>query len=202
MRIDIVDYGIGNLASVSKALAFVGAAPNLVTSADAIEGADALVIPGVGHFAATAALGNLWRAAISGAISRGVPVLGICLGMQWLFDGSAEAADVAGLGAMAGTCSALSGDVKVPHVGWNSLAVSARRSALLNGVPDGAFVYFTHSYAAPITGDTVATTTHGRAFASVVERGRTFGVQWHPEKSGDAGLAVLRNFAGLARTAC
>ena len=200
MRIDVVDYGVGNLASVSKALAFVGATPIRLGRPDEIVNAGAIVIPGVGHFAATGALGDDWRDAIASAIARGVPVLGICLGMQWLFDGSSEDAGIAGLGAIAGTCSTLSGDVKVPHVGWNTLEKAAKDSVLLAGIADGAFVYFTHSYAAPVTVDTVATTTHGREFASVVERGRVFGAQWHPEKSGAVGLAVLANFVHLART--
>ena len=202
MTIGVVDYGVGNLASVMKALAFVGATPTRTADPAAIRGAGAIVIPGVGHFAATSGLGGDWREAITDAIGRGVPVLGICLGMQWLFDGSREAPLVAGLGAMEGTCSVLYGDVKVPHVGWNTLAKSAKESVLLAGVADGAFAYFTHSYAAPVTEDAVATTTHGHEFASVVERGRTFGVQWHPEKSGDVGLAVLRNFVELVRASC
>lgn len=202
MRIDIVDYGAGNLASVSKALAFVGAAPSRVSVPGEIADTRALIIPGVGHFAAVGALGDDWRDAIAAAISRGVPVLGICLGMQWLFDGSSEDAGVPGLGAFGGRCALLSGAVKVPHVGWNSIERTSRRSALLDGIADGEPVYFTHSYAAPVTDAAVATTTHGHAFASVVERERVFGVQWHPEKSGAAGLALLTNFARIAGTTC
>lgn len=202
MNIRVVDYGAGNLASVMKALAFVGAAPTRIVASAAIGDASAIVIPGVGHFGATRALGPDWREAISRAMARGVPLLGICLGMQWLFNGSSEAAGVPGLGALAGTCSMLRGDVKVPHVGWNALIRTAKPSVLLDGVADDAFVYFTHTYAAPITGDTVAVTTHGCEFASVVERGPAFGVQWHPEKSGDVGLAVLRNFVEFARSSC
>ena len=202
MTIGVIDYGVGNLASVLKAVAFAGGRPERMIEATALVRADAVVIPGVGHFGATQALDDRWRQAIAGAIGRGVPVLGICLGMQWLFDGSSEAPGVAGLGFIPGTCSALSGNVKVPHVGWNTLARSAKNSVLLAGIADGAFAYFTHSYAAPVTVDTVASTTHGREFASVVERGRTYGVQWHPEKSGDVGVAVLRNFVNDARTAC
>ena len=195
-----MDYGVGNLASVAKALAFVGASPNRVSSPEGIAGAQALVVPGVGHFAATTALGETWRDAITAAIARGVPVLGICLGMQWLFDGSTEAPGVPGLGVMTGTCAALTGTVKVPHVGWNTLERTARASVLLAGIGDGAAAYFTHSFAAPVTADSVATTTHGRMFASVVERDRVFGVQWHPEKSGRAGLAVLANFCRFSES--
>ncbi len=201
MKVVVTDYGAGNLASVCKALACVGASPGLANRAAQIAGAGAIVVPGVGHFDAMRALDGPWRVAIAGAISHGVPVLGICLGMQWLFDGSHEAPLVPGLGAIAGMSSVLAGNVKVPHVGWNSLERTGRTSVLLTGIDDGAAVYFTHSYAAPVTGAAVATTTHGREFASTVEEDRVFGVQWHPEKSGAVGLAVLSNFVAFAREA-
>lgn len=201
MKIGVIDYGVGNLASVFKALRFVGSSPSLVPDAASFATVDAIVIPGVGHFAATAALNQGWRVPVAAAITRGVPVLGICLGMQWLFDGSTEAPLVPGLGVIAGSCSILSGDVKVPHVGWNTLERVGRASVLLNGVADEAAAYFTHSYAAPLTAEAVTTTTHGRDFASTVEQGRVLGVQWHPEKSGAVGLAVLSNFVAFAREA-
>jgi glutamine amidotransferase len=147
----------------------------------------------VGHFAATAPLAGAWRQAILDAVARGTPLLGICLGLQWLFESSTEAGDVPGLGLMRGRCERLPDTVKVPHVGWNSLAFT-RPSRLFKDVPEDGQVYFTHSYAAPVTADCVATSTHGRPFAAAVERDRTFGVQFHPEKSGDIGLAVIRNF--------
>jgi glutamine amidotransferase len=201
VRIEIIDYGVGNLTSVAKAFAFVGAEPRRVAEPASLSGAKAIVIPGVGHFAATAALNLRWRDAVQSAISRGVPILGICLGMQWLFDGSEEADDVGGLGVLAGRCAALSGDVKVPHVGWNSLDGISRTSKLAAGIADGAAAYFTHSFAAPVTDATAARTTHGREFASVVERDRVFGVQWHPEKSGSVGLSLLANFVRIAEGA-
>ena len=199
MKIAIVDYGVGNLASVCKALAFVAASPVVVADPRTIAGAQAIVIPGVGHFAATRALNAGWRDEINSAIARGVPTLGICLGMQWLFDGSAEAPDTPGLGVFPGISSALSGAVKVPHVGWNTLDRTTRSSVLLEGVDGNAAAYFTHSFAAPVTRDAAATTTHGGGFASVVERGRVFGAQWHPEKSGAVGLAALKNFVAFTR---
>jgi glutamine amidotransferase len=119
--------------------------------------------------------------------------------MQWLFEGSEEAPDLSGLGALAGRCVRLRGDVKVPHVGWNQLEVVRGGSRLLEGVPAPVFGYFAHSFAVPRTGDAVAMTTHGVPFASVVERGSMFGVQCHPEKSSDAGLAILRNFVAVVR---
>ena len=167
--------------------------------------ASGLLVPGVGHFDATRVLDEPWRNALRDRVERGIPLLGICLGLQWLFEGSAEAPDVPGLGLLAGRCfqlgsrSAAEGAarIKVPHVGWNALA---RRgpSMLLDGVADGAQAYFTHSFAAPVTAECVATTDHGGAFASVVERGVVFGAQFHPEKSGEVGLTLLRNFARLA----
>jgi glutamine amidotransferase len=122
--------------------------------------------------------------------------------MQWLFEGSEEAPDVAGLGVLKGRCRLLRGDsehrLKVPHVGWNALEMP-RPSRLLAGLESGAYVYFTHSFAAPVTFDCVASTQHAEPFSAAVERDRVFGVQFHPEKSGDAGLTILRNYLALCR---
>jgi glutamine amidotransferase len=201
MAIDIalVDYGAGNLASVVKGFEASGARVRLVARPRDIGEADALVIPGVGHFGATASLDDPWHAAVQEAIARERPLLGICLGLQWLFEGSEEARGTPGLGLMAGRCFRLHGDVKVPHVGWNTLDPTGRPSRLLAGLPATASAYFTHSFAAPVGADAVATTTHGVTFASVAERGRTFGVQFHPEKSGGTGLGILRNFLDIVR---
>jgi glutamine amidotransferase len=199
MDIALVDYGAGNLTSVIKAFDASGAGVRLVTSPSDIGAAHALVIPGVGHFGATASLGGAWHAAVRQAIARELPLLGICLGLQWFFDGSAEAPETPGLGLMAGRCFRLSGDVKVPHVGWNTLEMTGRPSRLLAGLSPAASAYFTHSFAAPVGEDAVATTTHGVRFASAVERGRTFGVQFHPEKSGTTGLRMLANFLDVVR---
>jgi glutamine amidotransferase len=202
--IALIDYGAGNLTSVRKGFAAAGADLYTPSSPADLARASALVVPGVGHFGATAALEGAWRDAILAAVAAGTPLLGVCLGLQWLFEGSDEAPDVGGLGLLKGSCRRLSAPsgqgvgepgstLKVPHVGWNSLAI-VRRSALLDGVPEGAQVYFTHSYAAPVTGATIATTTHGDTFASIVAQGNVFGVQFHPEKSGPAGVQILRNF--------
>jgi len=199
MIIALVDYGAGNLTSVIKAFDASGAQVRLVTTPDAIDAADALVIPGVGHFGATASLDGAWHTAVRDSIARELPLLGICLGLQWLFEGSAEAPDTPGLGLMAGQCFRLSGDVKVPHVGWNTLELTDRPSRILTGLSPLASAYFTHSFAAPFGDDAVATTTHGVRFASAVERGRTFGVQFHPEKSGATGLRVIANFLAVVR---
>ena len=205
MRVGLIDYGAGNLTSVRKALQACGADVFTPAGPPEAAGARALVIPGVGHFAATAALDEAWRQAVREFIADGLPLLGICLGQQWLFDGSREAPEATGLGVFPGRCEhlrALAGGppdpaVKVPHVGWNAVTPT-RPSVLLAGVEPAEQAYFTHAYAAPVTPDTVATTTHGATFASVVRRGRVCGVQFHPEKSGPVGLAVLRNFLLMA----
>jgi glutamine amidotransferase len=198
VTVALIDYGAGNLASVTKALVAAGATVNRVTGPAAIEEARAIVVPGVGHFGATAALDARWRAAIERRLAAGASLLGICLGMQWLYQGSLEAPEVPGLGIVGGRCARLTGDVKVPHVGWNSLDAVDPRSRLLAGVAPGTFMYFTHAYAAPAARDAAALTTHGGVFTSAVERGRVFGIQCHPEKSGAAGVRVLANFLEAA----
>jgi glutamine amidotransferase len=196
VKVAVVDYHAGNLTSVLKGLTAAGAEPFVTENAHEIETAAAVVVPGVGHFAATQAIDASMRAAIGSAIEGGRPVLGVCLGLQFLFEGSEEAPELHGLGVFPGRCVLLQGGVKVPHVGWNTIE-RRRESPLLAGVSDGAYVYFTHSYAAPAGDTCVAATTHGTEFAAVVERGRVFGVQFHPEKSGEDGLRMLRNFVAL-----
>lgn len=198
MRIALIDYRAGNLTSVRKALTVTGADFFTPETASELTSADAVIVPGVGHFKATANLDAAWRDAIRQVVAQGRPLLGICLGLQWLFEGSEEAPELPGLGLLAGACHFLRADsLKVPHVGWNTLAVQ-RDSRALSGVPDASYAYFTHSYVAPVTAACVATTTHGETFAAVVEQDRVMGVQFHPEKSSDTGLAILRNFLALA----
>jgi imidazole glycerol-phosphate synthase subunit HisH len=199
--IALIDYRAGNLTSVKKALATLGAAFIVPRAPEDLADAAGIIVPGVGHFGATRVLDAPWTEAILARVGEGRPLLGICLGMQWLFEGSDEAPDLPGLGLLSGRCYRLGangGGVKVPHVGWNSLAIERGEATILEGVAPGAQVYFTHSYAAPRTGDSAAVTEHGEAFASVVQRGHVAGVQFHPEKSGDVGLHVLRNFLELA----
>ncbi len=202
MAIALIDYGAGNLTSVRKGFAAVGAELFTPRRPSDVEAAAAIVVPGVGHFGATAAISGDWRQAIAGALAAGKPLLGICLGLQWLFEGSDEAPGVQGLGFLPGTCARLSAPapLKVPHVGWNGLDVR-RGARLLEGVEPGTTMYFTHAYAAPVTPQCVATTTHGDRFCAVLSAGQVHGVQFHPEKSGAAGLRILRNFVSMTADA-
>jgi imidazole glycerol-phosphate synthase subunit HisH len=196
MRVTVIDYKAGNLTSVLKALCHLGAEVE-VTDGDLsmIASAERLVLPGVGHFAATRRLDDAGLTpAIRLAIGRGTPFLGICVGMQWLFAGSTEASDQPGLAHFRQACSRFPEcDQKVPHVGWNSLEIRSG-SRLLAGIETGEYVYFTHSYKAPVTPDTAATANYIEPFAAAVERDNVMGVQFHPEKSGETGLQILRNF--------
>jgi imidazole glycerol-phosphate synthase subunit HisH len=192
--IALIDYGAGNLTSVKKALAAVGADVFVPVRPEELTAARGLIVPGVGHFGATRALDDEWVGAIRTRVDEGCPLLGICLGMQWLYESSEEAPELKGLGVLPGRVVRLNANgIKVPHVGWNSLAL-VREDSVIAGVADGAQVYYTHSYIAPVTEDTAAVTEHGQPFAAVVQRGHIAGVQFHPEKSGDVGLQVLRNF--------
>jgi len=218
----LINYGVGNLTSVERGLRRAGLAPLVLDARQAsvsasIADADGILIPGVGHFSATAAITDNWRAALTARVRAGVPILGICLGMQWLFEGSTEAPGTPGLALAQGLCQELNETgthfaprgflpaeemspglitvLKVPHLGWNRVLPVARASRLLAGVEPGAFAYFAHSFAAPVGPDTAATTAHGATFASVIERGNIFGAQFHPELSSDTGAALFRNFA-------
>jgi len=195
-KVAIVNYGAGNVTSVAKAFRHLGAEPRVATNPGALDGADGIVVPGVGHFARTTAIDAAMRRALRHAIEVGTPLLGICLGLHWLFEGSTEAPDAAGLGIFQGRCSALRGspEIKVPHIGWNAIDVTANGSRLLKGLASRPYAYFCHSYAAECGDRTAGIASHGDAFSAVVERGAVFGVQFHPEKSGAVGLAVLRNF--------
>jgi len=192
--IAIVDYGAGNLNSVRKAFDHLGADVVVTARPEIVAAADRIVVPGVGHFSALSALDNtgLRDAVLQGA-SAGKPLLGICLGMQWLFEGSDEAPELAGAGIFAGRCRPFPSSVKSPHVGWNSLAVR-QGSRLLRNVAPESFVYYTHSFQAPVVAATTAATKYGTPFSAVVEQGNIFGVQFHPEKSWNVGLLMIKNF--------
>jgi glutamine amidotransferase len=195
--IAIVDYGAGNLVSVKKALDFLGQECAITADIAEVEHAAKVVLPGVGHFASTASLASSGlQDAIARAIKRGVPFLGICVGMQWMLEGSQESPETRGLGFFPGECERFPSAVKSPHVGWNQLEIDSS-SRLFRGVKSSSFVYFTHSFRIPLNDATVACCEYGGRFAAAVEREHVFGVQFHPEKSGDVGLNLLSNFCAL-----
>jgi len=196
--IAIVDYRAGNLTSVTKAFDHLGAETIITADPKQVANAEKIVLPGVGHFAATKTLDDSGlRETIIASIERGVPFLGICVGMQWMLASSEEAPQISGLALWPGECSRFPAAVKSPHVGWNSLQIRNSSSRLLCGVPSGSFVYFTHSYRVPLLSSTSAECEYGGGFSATVEQENMFGVQFHPEKSGAVGLNILKNFGSL-----
>ncbi len=201
-RVAVLDYGMGNLHSVSRALTRVGAEVVVTDAADETLRADALVVPGVGHFGACV---RALRAAgledaIRSAVASGRPVFGVCVGMQILFEASEEDPDP-GLGVLGGRVRRLPDSVKVPHMGWNTVAWTGRQHAYTAGLPDGSSYYFVHSFAPDLGPSTVGATDHGRTFAAVVADANVFATQFHPEKSGDAGSALYESFVREVRAA-
>lgn len=195
--ITVVDYKAGNLTSVMKSLAAVGANAISTEDPEVVRRAEKIILPGVGHFAATEFLDRRGlKQAIGERAVAGVPFLGICVGLQWLFSGSTEAPECLGLGVFDAVCERFAEGKKIPHVGWNSLDIR-EGSRLVEGVPTGSFVYFTHSYRAPLVKETVAVTHYDENFTAAVEKDNVMGVQFHPEKSGPIGLRILRNFVEL-----
>jgi glutamine amidotransferase len=192
--ITIVDYDAGNLTSVRKAFRHLGMEVQVTSDPEIVARADRIVVPGVGNFRATETLHSSGlTSAIQTAIEGEARFFGICLGMQWLFEGSEERPGQPGLGIFPGHCIRFPGTVKCPHVGWNTVRQEAP-SRLLAGLPQEFFVYYTHSYRALPVGGVVATTDYAGPFAAVVERDHLYGIQFHPEKSGAAGLRILENF--------
>jgi len=193
-EIAVLDYGSGNLHSVSRALAHAGGDPIVTGDPERVAAAAALVIPGVGHF------GHCVRAirekgldrAIAGAVGTGKRVFGVCVGMQVLYEGSEEDPEI-GLAVLPGGSRRLPDDVKVPHIGWNDVTWQ-RPHPYVEGIADGTRFYFVHSYAPDADRDAVGVTEHGRRFAAAAARDNVFATQFHPEKSGEAGLAIYANF--------
>ena len=196
--IGVLDYGAGNLRSVQNTLDEIGAEYRLIRTAPELRDATKIVLPGVGHF------GQMMRSLdemrirepLLNRIRAGVPFLGICLGLQALFESSEEAPELRGLGIFAGEVRRFSGDARVPHMGWNDFA-PLRASKLLANLGTTPYVYFAHSYYAPVVDATAATCTYTVPYTAVLDRGNLFGVQFHPEKSGPLGLRIVRNFVEL-----
>ncbi len=198
MTIAVLDYGIGNLRSAEKALERVGADAVLTDDPCAVDAADAVVLPGVGAFGRCmeALRESGLESAALGAVAQGKPFLGICVGMQMLYEWSEEDPDVKGMGVLPGAVRVLPEGVKRPQMQWNVLDRTRPESPLLAGLPDPLWVYFVHSYAPEPSPDVVATCDYGGPVVAAVQRGTLWATQFHPEKSGEAGLALLRNFVG------
>ena len=197
----IVDYGVGNLKSVANAMAYIGQKTLVTGDAGDLERADAVILPGVGAFPDAAE--KLRRTGLDKTLLAQAgrkPILGICLGMQLLLDRGEEGKDCEGLGLIRGSVKRIQTEYKLPHIGWNSLAFQ-NSSPLFRGLEDGVYVYFVHSYCARAEHeeDVIARTEYGASVAAAVAHGGVYGCQFHPEKSGEAGLAILRNFAALSR---
>lgn len=203
-RIAILDYGMGNLRSVEKALERVGAEAEITPEPDRAREADGLILPGVGAFPrAMARVRELGHDELAKErLAAGTPVLGICLGMQLLFESSTELGGEEGIGLLEGEVREIrAGDAKVPHIGWSAVSWE-RRSPLTDGIEDGTPFYFVHSFTPqPGSEDVLGTAAYGERFACAVERGNLFGVQFHPEKSSAAGLRLLSNFARVCAAA-
>jgi imidazole glycerol phosphate synthase glutamine amidotransferase subunit len=202
MIVTLIDYGAGNVPSVERALFRLGAESRRASTAECINGAEALILPGVGHYSALirALDERQMRAPLLQAIEKGVPFLGVCLGLQALYQRSEEAPDLAGLSLFPGRVSALPSQVKLPHMGWNQLQLK-QNSRLLQNISHASYFYFAHSYAAPVDkqpDSCVATCTHGTEFTAVIEHRKLYAVQFHPEKSGSPGAQLLQNFLELA----
>jgi glutamine amidotransferase len=198
--IAIIDYGMGNLRSVEKAFEFLGFEARIVDRPDQAEAATHLVLPGDAAFGD--AMRNLrqagWEEAIHQSIERGKPFLGICVGLQLMFSASEELGTHQGLGLLSGRCRRFPATERVPQIGWNQISIK-QDVDLFDGVPDESFFYFVHSYyvAADETNDCLATTDYGLEYTSIAGRQHVFGVQFHPEKSQDIGLQLLKNFAAI-----
>ncbi len=197
----IVDYGVGNLKSIANAMAYLGLATQVTGDSGALETADAVILPGVGAFPDAAK--KLRRTGLDRAILAQAgkkPILGICLGMQLLFDRGEEGENCPGLGLVGGSVTKIKTSLKLPHIGWNTLSFP-RESPLFRGLTQGSAVYFVHSYAAQVAreSDLLAVTDYGGTVTAAVGQGGVYGCQFHPEKSGEVGLAILRNFGELSK---
>jgi len=196
--IAVLDYGGGNVGSVLKAIEYLGFAAQKIDQPAELEAAEKIIFPGQGHFGAMmkGLEARQMLDPLKQAFAGGKPFLGICLGLQALYESSEEAPDVRGLGILAGCATRFQGVFKVPHVGWSQLVLRSD-SALFRGIADGSFVYYCHSYYGPVTPQACAVTEYGQSFAAGIEVNKLWAVQFHPEKSGEVGLKVLNNFLSL-----
>lgn len=200
MTIALIDYGAGNVPSVERALQRLGATSRRVSRPEELASANAIILPGVGHYAAIIrALDtqNL-RAPLLQALARGTPFLGICLGLQVLYTSSEEAPFLCGLGLLSGAINSLPRTAKLPHMGWNRIRIQ-QSSPLLDGLDDTDYFYFAHTFAARASEGAAAVCDYGAPFVAVLQRNNIFATQFHPEKSGAAGARLLQNFLQLAR---
>jgi|TARA_B100000959_G_C14994479_1_gene629556 glutamine amidotransferase len=199
--IAVLDYGIGNLRSAQKALESLGAEARLTSEVESISAADAVVLPGVGSFGRCisaleeSGLKDLTRLVAEQATEGGRPFLGICVGLQMLYEGSEEAPGLQGLGVIGGEIQRLSTAEKLPQMQWNSL--KTQNHAMFDGNQEESWAYFVHSYAAPISSNTIATCTYGEEVCAAIAKSNLWATQFHPEKSGKVGLQILRNFLSL-----
>ena len=193
--IGVINYGAGNVGSVLRAIQYLRYPAEAVEDPALLQNADRLVLPGQGHFGAMmeALESKKMIAPLREQMVSGKPFLGICLGLQALYESSEEAPDRAGFGLLHGHVKRFEGVFKIPHLGWSQLEIR-RKDGLFEGVPDGSFAYFCHSYYGPVTDKTTVTTEYGQTFSAAVSVGSVYAVQFHPEKSGDVGLKVLENF--------
>ena len=193
--IGVINYGAGNVGSVLRAVQFLGHPAEAVEDPNLLEAADRLILPGQGHFGSMmdALESRKMIAPLREQMAGGKPFLGICLGLQALYETSEEAPDRAGFELLPGRVTRFEGVFKIPHLGWNQLQIRCQ-DGLFEGVPDGSFAYFCHSYYGPVTPEATAVTEYGQNFAAAVRVGSVYAVQFHPEKSGDVGLKVLENF--------
>jgi len=195
-----IDYGAGNVRSIVNGFRKAGAKVELTADPKALKGADAIVLPGVGAFGDAMGRLEAFKVAISDAVESGTPFIGMCLGEQVIFESSQESPGVEGLGLLKGTCKRFRGKLKVPHMGWNTIT-KTKDCPILEGIEDGEYFYFVHSYhvVPKDRGVVAAETEYGVTFPSVIAKGNVYATQFHPEKSSDTGLLILRNFVREAK---
>ena len=204
----IIDYGVGNLFSLKSSLKFIGADAIVTADPDIIKKADRLILPGVGAFedAAKKLKNSGLDKIVIDEVNKGKPLLGICLGMQMLFEKSFEYGEHEGLGLIKGAIypfnEKLDNSYKIPHIGWNALKLEQNKSPLFKYINNGDYVYFVHSYYAVVCDDTIASANYGIDFTASVQKGNIYGCQFHPEKSGEVGLNILRGFCEIGEKEC